>query len=78
MTIQDLPGHKYLKNTVTLPLTCTAPNARSESGYTLAPGASAGECRSGQLYTHAVNRAAVRSPQGCINPGIKHTELVES
>ena len=54
MTTQDLPGHKYLKNTMTP------------------------RFRSGQVYTHAVNRAAVRSPQDRINLGIKHTELVES
>lgn len=30
------------------------------------------------IYTHVVNRAAVRSPLDCISLGIKHTELVES
>jgi len=28
------------------------------------------------IYTHVVNRAAVRSPLDRINLGIKHTELV--
>ena len=45
MTTQDLPRHKYLKNTMTLQL-CSR-----------------------QVYTHAVNRAAVRSPEGCISLG---------
>jgi hypothetical protein len=39
MTTQDLPGHKYLKSSMTL------------------------RFRSGKVYTHAVNRAAVCSPR---------------
>jgi hypothetical protein len=34
--------------------------------------------RSGQVTTHVVKRAAVRSPLDRINHGIKHTGLVES
>jgi hypothetical protein len=51
MTIQDLPGHKYLKKPMTL------------------------RPRSGQVYPHAIDRAAVCSPQDCIDPGIKHTAI---
>jgi hypothetical protein len=60
MTIQDLPGHKYLRNTMTLRHTCTCVRCK---------------CRSGQVYTYTVDRAAVCSPQDCIDPGIKHTAI---
>jgi len=72
MTIQNLPRHKDLKTTMTLHLK----SRRVPTGYALRARCAA--LRSGQVTTHIVKRAAVRSALDRINNGIKHTKLVES